>query len=200
MGHWLLAVLVRDTATVDDIDTHLRMPMRRLVREHRIDSYRLGGQVTGGWDPDYDPTMDPANWRPCGTCGGSTRVGRDRCTVCAAAEQVGRTAGTVVAWHYADWAPHPGDLVALPRLLDPAWRFPAGRTPIAWVDLAGVVWLGTETAVLTGTDTGEVPPRLRQVFNDLLGGRRNPEPGVRRLDRRPFDPAGYAVAVVDAHH
>src|SRR6266540_3629259 len=98
MGHWLLAVLVRGTATIDDIDAHLILPMRRLLREQRIDGYRLGGQVTGGWDPTYDPTTDPANWRPCGTCGGSTRVGRDRCTVCAAAEQAGRTPGTVVAW------------------------------------------------------------------------------------------------------
>jgi hypothetical protein len=37
MGHWLLAVLVRGTATVDDIDAHLRPPMRHLLREHRID-------------------------------------------------------------------------------------------------------------------------------------------------------------------
>ena len=200
MGHWLLAVLVRGTATIDDIDLHLRMPMRRLLRAQRIDGYRLGGQVTGGWDPDYDPTMDPANWRPCGTCGGSTRVGRDRCTVCAAAEQVGRSPGTVVAWHCADWAPHRCDIVPLPRLLDPGWRFPKGRTPIAWVDLAGVVWLGIETAVLSGTDTGEVPPRLRQVFDDLLTGRRNPQPAIRKRDRRPFDATSYAVAVVDAHH
>ena len=200
MGHWLLAVLVRGTATVDAIDAHLRLPMRHLLREHRIDGYRLGGQVTGGWDPGYDPTMDPANWRPCGTCGGSTRVGRDRCTVCAAAEQVGRTPGTVVAWHDADWARYPGDIVALPRLLDPAWWFPKGRTPIAWVDLAGVVWLGTETAVLTSADTGEVPPRLRQVFDDLTAGRRNPQPGLPKRQRRPFDPAEWAVVVVDAHH
>ncbi len=63
-----------------------------------------------------------------------------------------------------------------------------------------MVWLGIETAVLSGTDTGEVPPRLRQVFDDLLTGRRNPQPAIRKRDRRPFDPAGYAVAVVDAHH
>jgi hypothetical protein len=200
IGHWLLAVLVRGTATVDDIDAHLTRPMRALMREQRVDGYRLGGQVTGGWDPTYDPAADPANWRPCGTCAGSARVGGNRCTVCAAAEDVGRTAGAVLAWHYADWAPHPGDIVPLPRLLDPAWRFPHGHTPIAWVDLAGVVWLGTETAVLAGTDTGEIPPRLRRVFDDLLAGRRNPEPGVRKRNRRPFDPAGYAVAVVDAHH
>jgi hypothetical protein len=105
-----------------------------------------------------------------------------------------------VQWRTADWAPHPGDIVALPRLLDPAWRFPTGRTPIAWVDLAGVVWLGTEIAVLTGTDTGEVPPTLRQVFDDLLDGRRDPEPGRPERDRHPFDPTRYAVAVVDAQH
>jgi hypothetical protein len=189
MGHWLLAVLVRGTATVNGIEAHLAKPMRRLRREHGVDDYRLGGQVTGAWDPTYDPAADPANWRPCGTCGGSTRVGRDRCTVCAAAAQIGRTPGTVVAWHYADWAPYPGDIVALPRLLDPAWRFPTGRTPIAWVDQAGVAWLGTETAVLTGADTGEVPPRLRQVFADLAAGRRNPQPGRPTRQRPPFEPA-----------
>jgi hypothetical protein len=200
MGHWLLAVLVRGTATTEGIEAHLAKPMRRMRREHGVDDYRLGGQVTGAWNPDYDPGADPANWRPCPTCAGTTRVGGARCTVCAAAEQVGRTAGTVVAWHYTDWAPYPGDIVALPRLLDPGWRFPKGRTPIAWVDLAGVVWLDTETAMLTGTDTGEVPPRLRQVLDDLTAGRRNPEPGVAKRQRRPFDPAEWAVAVVDAHH
>ena len=169
-------------------------------REHGVDRYRLGGQVTGAWDPAYDPGADPANWRPCPTCDGSTRVRGGRCTVCAAAEQVGRIRGTVMAWHYVDWAPHPGDIVALPRLLDPGWRFPTSRTPIAWVDLAGVVWLDTETAVLSGTDTGEVPPRLRQVFDDLTAGRRNPEPGLPTRQRRPFDPTEWVVAVVDAHH
>jgi hypothetical protein len=93
-----------------------------------------------------------------------------------------------------------GDIVALPRLLDPGWRFPAGRTPIAWVDLAGVVWLDTETAMLTGTDTGDVPPRLRQVLDDLTAGARHPEPGLPKRQRRPFNPAEWAVAVVDAHH
>jgi len=90
MGHWLLAVLVRGTATVNGIDAHLAKPMRRLRREHRVDDYRLGGQVTGAWDPGYDPGADPANWRPCPTCAKAPRVGRDRCTVCAAAQQVGR--------------------------------------------------------------------------------------------------------------
>jgi hypothetical protein len=31
--------------------------------------------------------------------------------------------------------------------------FPKCRIPIAWADCAGVVWHGTEIAVLTGTDT-----------------------------------------------
>ena len=50
MGHYLLAVLVADFATVADIDIHLLKPMRRLVRAHRVDDYRLGGGVTGAWD------------------------------------------------------------------------------------------------------------------------------------------------------
>jgi hypothetical protein len=198
MGHYLLAVLVGCNATVDTIDTHLRGPMRRLVRAHRVDDYRLGGGVTGAWDPDYHPEADPANWRPCPCCAGTTRVTGQPCTVCADAQPAGRTAGTVLAMPF-DWVPHPGDLVALSRLMHPNWRFPPGRTPHAWVDLAGVVWLGTELALLSGTDTGEVPDRLRQVFDDLLTGRRNPEPGVRVAQRR-FDETTALVAVVDAHH
>jgi hypothetical protein len=198
MGHYLLAVLVGEDATVDTIDAHLHKPMRRLVRAHRVDDYRLGGGVTGAWDPDYQPETDPANWRPCPHCAGTTRAAAAPCTVCADAEQAGRTPGTVLAFTF-DWAPHPGDLVPLSRLMRPDWRFPPGRTPHAWVDLAGVVWLGTETAPLSGTDTGQVPDRLRQVFDDLLTGRRNPEPGVRVAQRR-FDETTALVAVVDAHH
>ncbi len=198
MGHYLLAVLVGEDAIVDTIDAHLQGPMRRLVRAHRVDDYRLGGGVTGAWDPDYQPETDPANWRPCPHCAGATRAAAVPCTVCADAEQAGRTPGTVLAFTF-DWAPHPGDLVPLSRLMRPDWRFPPGRTPHAWVDLAGVVWLGTETALLSGTDTGQVPDRLRQVFDDLLTGRRNPEPGVRVAQRR-FDETTALVAVVDAHH
>jgi hypothetical protein len=198
MGHYLLAVLVGDNATVETIDVHLAKPMRRLVRAHRVDDYRLGGGVTGAWDPDYDPETDPANWRACPRCAGATRVAGQACTVCADAGQAGRTPGTVLAMPF-DWVPHPGDLVALSRLMRPGWRFPPRRSPHAWVDLAGVVWLGTELALLSGTDTGEVPDRLRQVFDDLITGRRNPEPGVRKAQRR-FDETTALVAVVDAHH
>jgi hypothetical protein len=47
MGSYLLAVLVGPDATIDTVDTHLAAPMRRLLRAHRVDSYRLGGAVTG---------------------------------------------------------------------------------------------------------------------------------------------------------
>ena len=67
------------------------------------------------------------------------------------------------------------------------------------MDRAGVVWLGTQATLLAGTDTGQVPDRLRQVFDDLLTGRRNPEPGVRVAQRR-FDETTALVAVVQAHH
>ena len=50
MGHYLLAVLVGDNATVETIDTHLAKPMRRLLRAHRVDDYRFGGGVTSAWD------------------------------------------------------------------------------------------------------------------------------------------------------
>jgi hypothetical protein len=220
MGHRLIAVLVRASATIATIDAHLARPMRPLLRAGTIDGYRLGGQVTGAWKPDYNPAADPANWRTCEACGGTTRIEGDECAACADAEQAGRRPGTVVPWNYTDWARYPGDIVALPRLLHPGWRFPQGRTPIAWVDLAGVVWLGTDEAVLTGTDTGHIPPRLRRVLDDLRAGRRDPDPNQPAPRHRPrpadlvtpwrypsrsqpqrarFNPAEWSVAVVDAH-
>ena len=219
MGHRLIAVLVRASATAATIDAHLARPMRPLLQAGHIDGYRLGGQVTGAWNPDYHPATDPANWRTCDACAGTNLIENAACAACADAEQAGRPSGTVVPWSYTDWARYPGDIVPLPRLLHPGWRFPPGRTPIAWVDLAGVVWLGTDEAVLTGTDTGHIPPRLRRVFADLRTGRRDPDPG-RSAPRRPrpadlvrpwrypsrpqpqdarFNPAAWAVAVVDAH-
>jgi hypothetical protein len=220
MAHHLYAVLVRATATVTTIDAHLAKPMRLAMSAHHIDSYRLGGQVTGAWDRDYDPVADPNNWHPCPACAGTTVVHGATCSECAGAVAAGRRPGTVVPWSYTDWARYPGDIVALPRLLHPGWRFPPGRTPVAWVDLAGVVWLGTDQAVLTGTDTGAVPPRLLAVFNDLVTGRRDPDPTAPPVRRRPtradwsapwrnagrlrrprvrFEPADWSVAVVDAH-
>jgi hypothetical protein len=197
MAHLLLAVLVAHTATVHSIDVHLAAPMRPLLAAHTVDSYRLGGGCTGWWDPRYDPSLDPRNWRPCGSCGGSTRLGASRCTDCLTAVDAGRDPGTVVEWNVAQWAPHPGDIVPLPPLLDPGWRYPQGTTPDAWVDHAGIEWLGTTDAKLTRTDTGETPPRLRQVFDDLQTGRRHLQPTGRRSR---FDPTRWAVAVVDAHH
>ena len=193
MGHRLLAVLVPATTTAEAPHHALATVLFPLILDEVIDSYTLGGQVTGAWDPSYDPTTDPRNWRPCAVCGGGTRTGRPACTACRDAMRAGRPPGTELTFT-SDWAPHPGDIVALGRLLDPGWRFPKGRTPIGWVDLAGVVWLDTELAMLTGTDTGDVPPRLRTVFDDLIAGRRT-HPRMRQ----PFTVADYAVAVVDAH-
>ncbi|MFG1648383.1 hypothetical protein ACGFIE_00530 [Micromonospora sp. NPDC049275] len=220
MAHQLFAVLVRAGATVASIDAHLVKPMRLVSREHRIDGYRLGGQVTGAWDRSYDPAADPNNWHTCDACRGTTQVDGATCLACADAAQAGRRPGTVVPWSYTDWAPYPGDIVALPRLLHPGWRFPPGRTPVAWADLAGVVWLDTDQAILTRSDSGDVPPRLRTVFRDLLNGRRNLDPTVLPSVRRPtaagwplsaghlgrrkrrpveFRAADWSVAVVDAH-
>ncbi len=193
MARLLLAVLVPRTATVDSIDGHLAGPMRALLASHTVDSYRFGGGCTGWWDPGYDPSRDPRNWRPCSSCGGSTRLGASRCVDCFTAVDAGRASGTVLVWDVAQRAPHPGDIVPLPRLLDPGWRYPKGRAPDAWVDLAGIEWLGTTDATLTG----QTPPRLRHVFDALDAGRRNPEPAPCRTR---FDPTRWAVAVVDAHH
>jgi hypothetical protein len=197
MGHRLFAVLVPATVTAVTAVTvgpHLLAALAPLLRDGTIDALWLGGQASGAWDRDYDPTLDPANWRPCTGCGGGTRPGRSQCRACADAAQAGRAPGTGLALPF-DWASHPGDLVPLPRLLDPAWRFPKSRTPIGWADPAGVVWLDPEIATLTGTDTGEVPPVLRQVFHDPRTGGRHPS--IRSPQR--FDPADYLVAAVDAH-
>ena len=197
MARLQLAVLVPHTATIDSFDGHLAGPVRPLLAFRTIDSYRLGGACTGCWDPRYDPSLDPRNWRPCNTCGGSTGLGASRCTDCRSAVDTGRDPGTVVMWDASQWAPHPGDIVALPQLLHPGWRYPKGHTPDAWVDLAGIEWLDTTDATLTGTDTGQTPPRLRHVFHALQAGRRHPEPAPPRTR---FDPTRWAVAVVDAHH
>lgn len=197
MARLLLAVLVPRTATVDSIDVHLSGPMRPLLATRTVDGYRFGGGCTGWWDPGYDPSRDPHHWRPCEGCGGSTRLGASRCADCLTAVDAGRTLDTVLVGDVAHWAPHPGDIVPLPQLLDPRWRYPTGRTPDAWVDLAGIAWLGTTDANLAGTDTGQTPPRLRHVFDALHAGRRNPEP---TQSRTWFDPTRWAVAVVDAHH
>jgi len=203
MRRYLLAVLIRHTATIEGIDTHLGGPMRPMLRSGLITGYRLGGTRTGAWDPDYDPTSDPRNWRPCDTCGGSTRLGAGRCTVCAAAADVGRDPGTVLRPNAADWAAHPGDIVPLPTLLDPGWRYPEGHTPQAWVDLAGTVWLDwldSAEALPAGADTGRALLRLRTVFEDLHAGRRRPDPAAPRSPRGGFDATRWSVAVVDAHH
>ncbi len=188
MGHRLFAVLIHHTATVDTVNLYLHPRLNHLRGPGTFDDYRLGGQATGAWDPDYDPTLDPANWRTCHCCDGTA----PGCPQCRDAARDGRPAGTILApcW---DWRPHPGDLVPLPRLLDPAWRFPRRRTPIAWVDHAGLVWLDTDLAVLTGTD-GDMPPRLALILEHLITHRRH-------LPQFPsFDAADWSVAVVDTHH
>ncbi|GIG86952.1 hypothetical protein [Plantactinospora endophytica] len=220
MDHRLIAVLVRARPAVATIDAQLARALRPLLRARTINGYRLGGQATGAWNPDYSPAADLTNWRTCQSCGGTTRTGDAPCAACADATRAGRRPGTVVA-SYTEWARHPGDIVPLPRLLHPGWRFPPGRTPIAWADGAGVVWLGTDEAVRRGTDTGHIPPRLRRVLNDLRLGNRDPDPSQAVPDARwpprpdqvmpwrypsqhlrrsdPFNPAGWSVAVVDAH-
>ncbi|MDG4834159.1 hypothetical protein O7627_33380 [Solwaraspora sp. WMMD1047] len=88
-------------------------------------------------------------------------------------------------------------MVPLARLLDPGWRFPPHRTPQAWVDPAGVRWLGTELRLYPFNTDTDIPPRLRRVFADLHTGRRDLHGSGRRI---PVDPADWLVAVVDAHH
>jgi hypothetical protein len=191
----LVAVLVPATTTIDTIDAHLTAPMRVLT-PGVFDHYRLGGRFTGAWDPGYDPSVDPANWRPCSTCDPAEASTGRVCSGCADAAERGRPAGTVLA-DPGDWAAHPGDIVALTRLLDPDWRYPAlpegaaGQhyrfsTPRVYTDEHAMAWLG-------GPDNGETPHGLLRVWESLVAGHRQHPPAAA-----PFDPADWAVAVVAA--
>src|SRR4051794_21596113 len=116
MGHHLFAVLIPARATVATVDRYLQPLLDHLRGPGTFDEYRLGGQVTGAWDPQYNPIFDPANWRPCATCDGTP----PGCLHCGDAIRDGRRAGTALVPNW-DWRPHGGDLVPLTRLLDPAW-------------------------------------------------------------------------------
>jgi hypothetical protein len=206
MINYLVAVLVPSTATVDSIDTHLAGPMRYLM-PWAVDRYRFGGEFTGAWDPAYDPATDPANWRPCTACAAPGTTAGNPCEQCEDAPRRGRPTGTVLAG-WDDWAAHPGDLVPLTALIDPAWRFPTdyrrpettgdARTdrplPNLWVDGAGMHWLNTDLSY-DHTPGGELPPGLRDILHRLLSGTR--AHGPQRSGR--FDPADWQVAIVAGH-
>jgi hypothetical protein len=190
----LVAVLVPAHVTTATIDAHLVAPMRYLIPSV-IDSYRLGGVYTGAWDPGYSPRHDPANWRPCSTCGGSGRHDALPCPTCADAERAGRPAGTVVA-DADSWEAHSGDIVPLTAMLADDWRFPTGpalpdgrprpAVPGAYADPRGTEWLG-------GGETGTLPRELRRCFETLLSGARAVGP-----HGEAFDADAWSVAVVAA--
>ena len=201
MINYLVAVLVPSAATVDTIDTHLAGPMRHLM-PWAVDRYRFGGEFTGAWDPAYDPAADPANWRPCTACAATGTTPGRPCAQCEDAPRRGRPARTVLA-DWDDWAAHPGDLVPLTALVDPAWRFPTdyrrptttgdvwtdGPSPNLWVDGAGMHWLNFDRA---SNASGELPPDLRDILHRLLSGGRTPDP----QRSGGFDPADWQVAIV----
>jgi hypothetical protein len=184
----LVAVLVPASATADTIGAHLAAPLHFLP----TDSYRLGGEFTGACDPDYDPRRDPANWRTCPDCAG-TDFG---CPTCADANPAGRRPGTILAAS-DQWVPHPGDLIPLPRLLDPQFRFPAGDqlTPTRETtapDLYADAFYGLRA--LDKTPSGEVSTGLRTVLQAALTGHQD-----RSADTSPIDPADWQIALVAAH-
>ena len=183
----LVAVLVPASATADTIGAHLAAPLHFLP----ADSYRLGGEFTGAWDPDYDPRRDPANWRTCPDCAGT---GRD-CPTCADADPAGRRPGTILAAG-DQWVPHPGDLIPLPRLLDPQFRFPAGdqlspQRERTAPDLYADAFYGLRA--LDKTPSGEVSTGLRTVLQAVLTGQPD-----RSADSHPIDPAAWQIAVIAA--
>ena len=192
--NFAVAVLVPASTTVDTVDAQLTGPMRTLM-PGVIDHYRLGGEFTGAWDPDYEPRTDPENWRPCTACAATGEFAEQPCATCADAAQNGRRTGTVLA-SPENWRPHRGDIVALTRLLNPDWRMPArhgtageaaNRIPDLFADRQGIVWVG-------GTSSGETPDALRTVWNSLLDGTRQVT-----ASREPFDAAAWSVAIVAAH-
>ena len=188
----LVAVLVPASATTDTIGEHLAAPLHFLT----ADQYRLGGEFTGAWDRDYDPRRDRTNWRDCQYCAGAGRLTGEPCLRCGDAERAGRTRGTVLA-SSDQWVLHPGDLIPLPRLLDPQFRFPAGDqlTPMREMtapDLYTDRFYGLRA--LDKAASGEISTDLRTVLQAVAAG---------YLDRgpndEPADPADWQIAVVAAH-
>jgi len=181
----LLAVLVSGTATADTIDAHLAAPLRPLIRAQLITGYRLERLSAA----DSAAGLNHRGRHPSSTAAAPSRRRRRLPSPprrhAAPATAVGYAVRRVV---------RPGDLVALPALLTRDWQFPARATPHAWVDLAGVVWLGTDARQVLGTDDGTVPTRLRRVLADLAAGRRQPDPA----DPQPPDPRQWQVALVHA--
>jgi hypothetical protein len=196
MAHWLYAALLPASVTPDTAQPHIEAVMAPLLTDGDADWVTLGGAFSGRWTPDYDPALDPANWRPCATCGGGTRPGHAHCGTCADAVQAGRDPATVLA-PVRDRVPCPADLVPLPAMLDEAWRFPSVPAPHGWADPAGILWLDSDADIAT-IGTGQVRPTLLQVFRDLLTGRRQLPHGA--ATRATFDPAAYTVGLVDAHY
>ena len=188
----LVAVLVPASAAIDTIGAHLATPLHFLP----ADRYRLGGEFTGAWDPGYDPRRDPANWRSCRDCAGTGRLTGKACSGCGDAEPAGRSGGTVLA-SSDQWALHPGDLIPLPRLLDPQFRFPAGNQLAAMRETTAPDLYADRFYGLRALDkeaSGEVSNGLRTVLQAVLTGHTD-----RSADNDPVDPADWQIAVVAAH-
>lgn len=184
---YLMAVLVPASATTDTIAAHLAAPMHFLP----ADRYQLGGPFTGAWDENYNPHTDPANWRPCSNC----TTASPACPLCGDAEAAGRAPRTVLAPSTA-WAAHPGDLVPLPRLLDPAWRFPTGGQLDPARDTTAPEFYADQhygLRALDQSDSGEISVGLRTVLQAVLISQTHRGPGGA-----PVDPAAWQLALVAA--
>lgn len=194
MASILVAAVVPATVTVETIDTPLRRVTRRWHQASVIGGWQFGGQFAGAWS-NYLPEHDPANWYDCELCAGTGRRDDERgislrtadssfgCNGCAPqTPDDPRPPGNALTRPW-EWIGHDGDLVPLPRLLEPTWRFPAGRYPGGWVDAEALRWLDR-------TDDGSVGPVLADVFRSYLAGTRKPGWGDGS-----FDPAQWKVAV-----
>ena len=181
---YLMAALVPANATINRIDEHLAVAIPHLPASW----YRLGGQFTGAWD-GYQPSNDPQNRRLCPSCTG------DGCPACRDTPPNSQPAGTVVAPYHL-WVRHPGDLLPLPRLLDPNWRFPTRLFGTANPQTTAPTLYSDRfygLRALDRTGSGETSNGLRSVLRAVAD-----RPEYRYPNGEPFQADDWQLALIDA--
>jgi hypothetical protein len=191
-NHFLVAVLVAADTTVATMPARIAPTLNPYI-DLTCDYWTPGSYAAGIWS-DYDPTADKANWTTCRTCRGTghrdDEIGRTArasdpgftCNGCAGPgvilghrDTAPRPAGTQLVSPLT-WNAHPGDILTLPQILHPGWRFRPGAAPRAYADPHGWLWLHTPRLTVTPD------PAMREA----LAAWHTTEPGK------------WAVAAVDA--
>jgi hypothetical protein len=172
-NHFVVAVLVPADTTVDSLGERVASVMQAYL-DVTCAYWSPGMYAAGAWS-DYDPTADPANRTTCTICGGTGRrndaLGQaaraadpaHTCNGCAGPgvafshrPTATRPAGTVLT-PPSDWAAHPGDIVAIRRILAAGWRFRPGAAPYALAVPNGWNWLRQQP-------DGCLDPLMRRVL------------------------------------